>query len=633
MTVAAAPSADPGARPPWPARAWTLVRRGPFEVGVALVALVYWALALSPSSYGLALGFFGVQDTHTWLGTPKLERWDEWAIQTPLVQAIVHAGHGSVNTTSYYEESFRNLVALPLYDWALVFRPFQWAYLVLPPAWGFSFYWAASFGLTIVGWTLLLRRLGVRYWLAVAASLAIFFAPFTQAWWSGLAPMNALFPWIVLLLASRIRLVVAAPLMTWLVASWVVSSAYLPGLILYGFVGLVLVVGFVIDRGTWKRLAVLAAAGAVGGGIALVYLAPVLRTLSQTVYPGQRVVAGGSLPIAQWFSQFAPFGVTRGWSGLVSTNLPEAVALGSWLPLLALCLIDWRRLRRDDLRRAARPLGACALGFLALSAWQVSGAGHLFGVVFGWNRAAEQRSLLASGLLLVVLSVTAMSKLPVRVTWVRVVAFGVAAAAVSLLAAALADTATRGLLGRAHDDLWILPVVVVVAVVLFVLAVRGRTADGPRADGPAEGRARQPRRDGRRAGLVALAVGVPAIAIWALYNPVQDSRIIFDKPHTDVTAMLDAAAAQRPDGAVAANFPGATLNGQGYRSIIHALPLPQLDDFRAMFPDLPEDQLNEIFNRYLELTLVDADQPELLGQGIAGIPRQRAAELATIPGG
>jgi hypothetical protein len=217
----------------------------------------------------------------------------------------------------------------------------------------------------------------------------------------------------------------------------------------------------------------------------------------------------------------------------------------------------------------------------------------------------------------VILALTAMSRLPVRVTWVRVAAFAGVALGASLLAATLADAPDRGLLGRAHDDLWVLPVV---AVAIAALVVVGRARPAWAAGG-------------RGAGAVALAVGLPAVAIWALYNPVQDSRIIFEDLDTEVTASLDDAAAERPDGAVAANFPGATLNGQGYRSLVHALPLPQLDDFRTMFPELPEDQLELIFNRYLELTLVDGTEPVLLGQGIAGIPRSRAADLATIPGG
>ncbi len=140
------------------------------------------------------------------------------------------------------------------------------------------------------------------------------------------------------------------------------------------------------------------------------------------------------------------------------------------------------------------------------------------------------------------------------------------------------------------------------------------------------------RRDPRAvAGAFALAAVLPAAAMWALYNPVQDSRAIFAPLDTQVSRSLDETASKRPDGAIAVNFPGAILNGQGYRSVVHVLPTPQVDTFAAMFPDVPRDQINEIFNRYAELYIIPGSEPKLAGDGIVGLPAGVISQLATIP--
>jgi hypothetical protein len=113
----------------------------------------------------------------------------------------------------------------------------------------------------------------------------------------------------------------------------------------------------------------------------------------------------------------------------------------------------------------------------------------------------------------------------------------------------------------------------------------------------------------RAGGVVVLAVVLPSAGVWATYNPVQDAKVIFQPIDTPITQSLDAAEASRSDGVIAANFPGSTLNGQGYRSVVHALPLPQLDKFRQVFPELSESELNYLFNRYSEQYLTEEQRP------------------------
>ncbi len=529
-------------------------------------------------------------------------------MQTPFIQAVVRTGFASHNVSSFYGESFRTTLALPVMDWGFMFRPLFWGYAFLPPAWAFSFYFAAAAGLTVVGWVVLLRRIGVSYVPAVAASLAIFFAPFTQAWWTGIAPLCALFPWILILFTSRARLRYLVLPCAWLTGSWVVSGSYLPGLVLLGFVGAAFLGAFVVRREDLGRLMLLALASLAGAVIGLLYLAPVLRELAQTSYPGHRIVPGGALPIAQWFSQFAPFGVTEGYRSLLPKNLPESVALGSWLPILALVLVDYRRLLHGEARPRMRPLAVLGGAFVLLSGWQLIGALHWLGSAFLWNRSPEQRSLLASGLLLVLASVWVISEFPTRVNSRRIALFVGVTLLATAVAAVLVSDGDTAFLEKARGN-------------LLALAVSGLLALGVVV---------RPRRWVNPTGVIVMMIALPSAAAWALYNPVQDARPIFDPIASDITDDLDEAAAARPDGAIAVNFPGAILNGLGYRSVIHVLPLPQLDDFARMFPELGPRRLDAMFNRYVELYLFQGTEPKLVGQGSVALPESVVRRFAEV---
>lgn len=591
-----------GRRLGW-SRLVTAIARRPFEVTVGLMTAAYVALALSPSSYGLVLRELrSPAGGSPYLGTPRLERWDEWAVQTPYVQAVVRNGFGDRNLTSFYGESFRNLVSLPVMDWGFALRPLHWGYAVLPPAWGFSLFWGLCAFLTVVGWHVLLRRLGTRYILAATASLAIFLSPFVQSWWTGLAPLLALFPWIMLCVASGGHLAWRAPLLAWLVGSWVVSAAYLPGLVLLAFLGVALVLAFVLERRTALPIAVLGVAALAGGAVGVAYLWPVLMTLANTVYPGARVVPGGGLPLAQWLAQFSPLATTQGYTPLLPQRLPEAVALGSFLPLLAVATVDYGRVRREHGVRDLRPLIVLGVSFLLVTAWQLLPVAGPLGAVLGWNRGEVQRSLMISGPLLIIMSVWVMSRLPLRLGPRRVLVLAGIVAGTVLLGAALlpAGAVPPGATPLRDSAVAGAIAVAMVAMVAVLGRFRARTA---------------------WAGLAALAIVVPSAGFWSAYNPVQDSRALFRPIDTPATRVLDVLAERRPDGLVDVPSAGAVVSGLGYRTPFTALPLPQLDTFRALYPELSDAELNQIFNRYVELGATDGPRPILVGDGAALLPR------------
>lgn len=57
-------------------------------------------------------------------------------------------------------------------------------------------------------------------------------------------------------------------------------------------------------------------------------------------------------------------------------------------------------------------------------------------------------------------------------------------------------------------------------------------------------------------------------------------------------------------------FPGATLNGLGYKSVSHVTAVPQMIFWRNVFPEMEERQFDSAFNRYSHIIIAgDKDKP------------------------
>ena len=267
------------------------VARAPFESAVIVLAILYVALRLSPSSYAISLQQLGAVETPL-LGEPRGIRSDEWAVVTPLFQVAVNNDFQVTNATSFYGETLHTFIGLPLLNWGLLFKPLVWPFFAVSPDFAYSFFCAANIVLMLVGWSLLLRVLGFSRTAAALCSLILYFSPIVQAW-SGAGPQLAFFPWIMLALLcirSKVRLAIALAL---LIPVWWVSMFYPPGIPPLVFLAVAICLAFRTDVFAWRRLTSALAGSAVGAAITLAYFAPVFRAYSESVYPGSRWVTGG----------------------------------------------------------------------------------------------------------------------------------------------------------------------------------------------------------------------------------------------------------------------------------------------------------------------------------------------------
>ena len=156
-------------------------------VGLLIISVL---LSLSGSSIGMWGKSLPEGSTSGLLmGTPRSFRTDEWALFTPMVFAQFLDPQG---TLPYFGEVFRGIATdmyiiygQPVWDVAMIFRPFQWGYLLLGLERGLAFFWASRLIVLFMA-TFELGMLLTEKSKSLSVSLAamVSFAPVVQWWFS-----------------------------------------------------------------------------------------------------------------------------------------------------------------------------------------------------------------------------------------------------------------------------------------------------------------------------------------------------------------------------------------------------------------------------------------------------------------
>jgi hypothetical protein len=593
------------------AAAKALVGREPFLAAVTLLALLYVAASLSPSAYGLVLKSFGVADDGLVFGWPQWIRSDEYAIWTPTVQAAVANDFGPVNLGSLYAEPLRTLSALPLADWGILFKPEFWPFFLVSPARAFSAYHAFHYWLFLVAWTLFFRRLGVRPLEAALAAIVLLDSAWAQVWWTSLGP--------ILVYAPLFLLPLLYPLKDWqrflaafyVAAMWLMDGLFYPPLYLAMTVTLLLAI--LAFRPEALRLRPLAAWGAgAAGGIALAgfYLwDSILATASTTVHGG-RNQGGGLVSWQDYLGTFLPSFPYHGWMQIFGGNACEASSTGSILwPLILFFALpaSWLALWRD---REARPRLRQAAGlvvFLVLaSVWIVAKVPAIWGKPLLWHLTLSSRLLVLPGILLLVLALFLLPRLELRWTVLRASLFALLAAGAWYYTKHFPpfEPPWYSALQILHKNADLALIPLAFALPLFEWA-RRRLGWGEPAPPGAGWRVLSP------ASLLAAAAAAN-IFFFGFYNPLQSTRPIFAEHDTPLLRSLREMADAHPRGWLVAggvHFYGSILNGLGFRSVNHTLLNPELARFSRLYPGMPKEEREKLFNRYINVQVSPYSPP------------------------
>jgi hypothetical protein len=169
-----------------------LLLQSPFEWGCLVLSIIYVAFCLTPSFYGIVLSMFGMNSDGLFWGNPRAIRSDEWAVWTPYFQSIINNDFSRYNNISLYSEDFRGFSALPIYDWALIFKTLLWPFILFSDAYAFSIHHALIMLTFVIGWKQLMDRLipqALQYFISGLFSLLLFFSGFVQV------PLASLCTW------------------------------------------------------------------------------------------------------------------------------------------------------------------------------------------------------------------------------------------------------------------------------------------------------------------------------------------------------------------------------------------------------------------------------------------------------
>lgn len=563
-----------------------------FMAVLGLAGTTYAGLGLTPSSYGLVLAQLGAPEQGPVLGTARPIRSDEWGVITPLFQAAVRNGFREVNQTSFYREDLRSVFPIPIRNWSLFFRPQLWAFFVTSAPTAFSIYFAFLIGASLTGYHFFFRELGADGWLAAAASLMIFFSGFNQFW--GLWSMAGV-PWILWIVLKPLTWWRKAFLFAWLIPATVLAHPYPPFFIDLALASVVLLLAI---RRDWFRspgeIVAIAIGGLVTGCVLYAYFAKMIPIMANSVYPGHRIAPPGTVPISVAWSQIFPFLPISlsGFSNLTGINVCEIATVGSFLPLLTLCLTRFRDLWLN--RRVRMAVMVLLSSAAVITLWQVAPVPPWIGRIFLWDIALPQRLFGAVGLLLTIASVLIWSNHLVSTRLARILIFLLAGPVASLL---LKITIFPIALFACRHDIG----VCLLALASCVVACCCQAT--------------------QRAPVLLATIALINMYEFGRFNPLQRAEPIFHTPQTATLIQLKEEERSTPGHILLdPRFFGATLNGMGFRSVVHTLPIPQLGFFRHHFPAMRSEQFNFIFNRYAHIQLSLEAKPNTPSDDVVRVP-------------
>ena len=382
--------------------------------GCLLLFVITAALDLNGSSEGMySAGYGHGPQAKPLLGEPRATRADEWSYVTPdILNQFYRFDRFSYKTSVLGNHDIALSANIPVRHVSTIFRPQFWSFFALPVDYAYAVYWQAKALILVTGvFTFLLWITASSRW-ALTGALWYFFSPFTQwsySWPSALAEMIGLLCFatvcLAYLLVGRQRLALAISAVSLAVCSLdFILCAYPPHLIPLFWVAFAVIASWciasrheILSRDNLPvRLGFLGIAIALIAFIGLkVYgdLGVAIHAVSQTVYPGQRVLPGGGVSIWQLTSHLFPWSETENHFPAVLGNICEGSGF-FWLGPVTLLLL--RKLALSPFQRAAL-IGLWA-AFLLLLFWMIFPLPKSFGHPLGLDRVFGARPIPALGL-------------------------------------------------------------------------------------------------------------------------------------------------------------------------------------------------------------------------------------------
>lgn len=350
----------------------------------AAVVVAVWLLlgifSITVSSLGVMISDVPTESGIV-AGEPEALRGDEYARQTPLLLGLSAVGNTDFVTPLTNDPFLTSAVPSgptgELIESVLFpeFAVMAWGQsLPEGPLFALSFWFTAA---AVVALTpVILVAFGVRFPIAAVATLLMAVTP-VVAWWS-LRPLFSIFPGVLAvacwIAAARTRgrfrwlglvvlAVIAAIALARIPWSYPPYSLPLSGGVLA--IGAIYLLGY---RATWRNFLFAAVVSVVGAGLLTLLILRLnegaFEALSNTLYPGERRMAGQDIGLARAFG--APFnGVLQFDSPVVDSNASEVSSAWSFAIVLwaAMVIASWRGADRAWRVRTVLVAVVLAVGF------------------------------------------------------------------------------------------------------------------------------------------------------------------------------------------------------------------------------------------------------------------------------
>jgi hypothetical protein len=549
-------------------------------------------------------------------GFSRAIRSDEWAVDLPMdrAQQLARPSFPLANERVGLGQITR--FGFPALDWGTAFRPLTWPQL-FGGRWGHGVSWFARSALLLLGMVAWFRAHARRRdggadargdgGVVLLAAIAVLFSS-GMTWWMS-SPIPALVAFCGLAVGAAAR---HAGATSWrLRALWLAAFWYLTACAFFDFFYppvwapmLWLVAGSVLDLHWRPPRTAVAAVGAsaplialMGASVALsiLYYAPYLALVADTVYPGRRVAVPGGMPLSRFLDLLwpslqgiAPLRGPEQYLGKVPGNVCEASAV-EVLPLavlLVLGVIDGPV--RAAMGRVIAAQRASLLAAAVLLAWLLLPLPEAFGwpTLLRWS--PWNRVWIPFGVACAVFATSVLSELH---------ASGGASPAHRRRATALAVAvlATSWLLARQHvvsvpPELWS-RVLLTAALTVAAVASLGRKRAAP---------------------LLAAAWALPLVVADVAVNPLARSQAMLVKGSGH--AVVEAALAETPGRLLEyEGHPGSVLAGFGWPVLAAVYVAPDNGLFTYLRGDVPELR-EEVHNRYAHVSFgLPGDATRILG--------------------
>lgn len=296
-----------------------------FSGCVLLVASLFVSLGLTGSSLGLGqpnAPFVQMNSTQI-MGQNRAVRSDEWLVITPL--AIAQYNHSPSNPilNKNLGEDGQNMLVIgmtgaPVTHVSEIAKPATWGFFVFDLRRALSWNWCFSLVSCFLGLAFVLNRLGAEHWKHGFLFSALFcYAPYVAAW-SNWPAYAVFFPCLIFLCTLQIlkairayQLIFLAGLLGLALAGFV-FILYPPWQVSIGYVFIAVTIGVMVREKlyralTFRRITAYVFALCLTGIIVTLWwldAKSAVQLMEQTVYPGQRISAGGTVTLSSLLRGF-----------------------------------------------------------------------------------------------------------------------------------------------------------------------------------------------------------------------------------------------------------------------------------------------------------------------------------------